>query len=131
MATYTFTQKTAPIAPGQLSNFGGMVNDANRNTMLIGAGPQTVDISSTPVVSPIAFPTTVTTLTTPTNATQLTLIALTNTLNVSESDPTVTANYFTVPAGIPIKIDVARTAKLYIKANTGAATGSSFYYNIV
>lgn len=131
MPTYTFKPKTAASEPGQLSNYGGMVNDANRNTMLIGAGPSTVDISGTPVVSPATVSNSaVTTLTIPVNAAQVNFLATTNTVNVSESDSTVAANYFTVPTGVQITVDIARCAVLYLKANTGSST-LSFWFNTI
>lgn len=131
--TYTFTKKPDLSEPGQLSNFAGVVNDGNRVPMgSIGSGIQTVDASASPVVSPIAFPSSsTTTLTIPPNATQLSLFALTNTLNVSESSSSLSTNYFTVPVGTAIKIDVGRMGVVYIKANTGAATGSSFYFTVI
>lgn len=133
-STYTFTPKPAlQESSGQLSYFAGQINDGNRIAIQsVGAGPQTVDISGTPVTSPIAFPSaSVTTLTTPLNAAFLTLTPLANSINVSESDPNVAGNYFTVAAGQSVTIGVTRTAKLYIKANTGAATGSTFFYAVI
>lgn len=133
MSTYTFTQKTAPTEPGQLDNFGGAVNDANHNAMMgvLGAGPQTVDISVTPVVSPATISNTaVTTLNVPLNAAEVVFLASTNTVNISEADPTVATKYFTIPTGVQVTVDVARTSKLYLEANVGSAT-LSFYFNVL
>lgn len=131
MATYTFTSKNPPAYPSQLSNFGGMVNDGNRIAMLVGAGPQTVDISGTPVTSPESISNSaVTTLAVPLNAIQVSFIATTNTVNVSEADATVADKYFTIPTGVVVTVDVTRTSVLYLKANTGAST-LSFWFNIV
>lgn len=133
MSTYTFTQKAAAVEPGQESNFGNLVNDAAHNALtgVTGAGPQTVDISGTPVVSPATVSNTgVTTLTIPLNAAQVTFLAATNTVNISESDATVAANYFTIPTGTQVVVDVTRCSVLYLKANTGAST-LSFFFNVV
>jgi hypothetical protein len=131
MASYTFIKKGQVAEPGQLSNFGGMVNDGNRNTMLMGAGPSTSDATGTPQTSPLTVSNSaVTALLVPANAVQLVITAITNTINISEADPTVAANYFTLPTGLVLTIDVARCSTLYLKANTGAAT-VSFYFNVV
>lgn len=133
MANYTFTQKKAPSEPGQLDNLGGAVNDANHNAMtgVLGAGPQTVDASGTPLVSPITVSSSaVTTLNVPLNAAELVLFATTNTVNISESNSSVTSNYFTIPTGVQVVVDVGRTAVLYLEANTGSAT-VSFYFNVL
>jgi hypothetical protein len=130
---YTFTQKVEITEPQAESNFGSLVNDANHNAMtgVLGAGPQTVDISGTPVVSPATVSNSaVTTLTIPNNASQVTFIATTNTINISEADATVASKYFTIPTGVAITLDVSRCANLYLKANTGSAT-LSFWFNVV
>jgi len=130
-STYTFTQKTATVLPNQEDNFGGQVVDANHLAMTFGAGPQTIDISASPVSSPATVSNSaVTTLTVPLNAVQLNLITATNTVNVSEADATVASKYFTIPTAQLITIDVARISLLYLKANTGAAT-LSFWFSVV
>lgn len=132
MATYTFTQKSQPSLPGQLSNFGNLRNDASRNALTVTAnGPQTVDISGSPVTSPATVSNSaVTTLTIPLNAIRVNFLATTNTVNVSESIAAVTSNYFTIPTGVQVAVDVALTSVLYLKANTGAST-LSFWFDIV
>lgn len=130
-STYTFTQKNPPVEPNQESNFSGMPVDANHVALPYGSGPQTVDISGTPVASPATVSNAaVTTLTTPLNAVQVNFLVLTNTVNVSEADATVATKYFTMPTGVLITVDVSRTSALYLKANTGAAT-VSFWYNVI
>lgn len=126
---YTFTEKV----PSNTTNFAGVVNDGNHAAMngVVGSGPQTSDATATPVVSPVSVSNAaVTTLKVPLNAVSLYILATTNSVNVSEADATVTTKYFTVPTGIPVSIDVARTSVLYLQANTGAST-VSFYFNIV
>jgi hypothetical protein len=133
MATYTFATKPQPTEPGQLSNFEGLVNDANHNAMTgaVGSGFQTVDISGTPIVSPATVSNSaVTTLTIPLNATEVNFLAATNTVNVSESTAAVTSNYLTIPVGVVTTLPVARMQKLYLEANTGSAT-VSFWFTIV
>jgi len=130
-SVFTFTQKTPAIEPGQESNFGSLVVEGSHNVMQVGGGPQTVDISAVPVVSPASvLSTSVTVLTVPLNAIQVNFFALTNTVNISESSATVATNYFTIPAGIMVTVDVARTAKLYLQANTGTSV-LSFWFNVV
>lgn len=129
---YTFTTKGTPSG-SQTSYFGNLTIDAAHVGMtgVVGAGPQTQDASGTPVVSPATVSNTaVTTLNIPQNAAQLYVIAATNTVNISEADATVATNYFTIPTGAMIEIDVTRCAVLYLKANTGAST-LSFYFNVV
>lgn len=131
--TYTFVQKTELTEPGAESNFGGLVNDANHNALTgySGNGPQTVDISASPVTSPATVSnSSVTTLTTPLNAMDLNLLCTTNTVNISEADATVQSKYFTVPTGTQITIPVARVKALYLEANSGNST-VSFWYSIV
>jgi len=133
MATYTFTKKAAAVEPGQESNFGNVQNDGSHNAMT-GAtanGPQTVDISGSPVASPATVSNaSATTLTIPLNAVRVNFLALTNTVNVSEADATVATKYFTIPTGLLITVDVGLTSVLYLKANTGAST-LSFWFDIV
>lgn len=132
MSTYTFTQKPQPTEPDQLTNFGNLRNDASRNAMTVVAnGPQTVDISGTPIVSPATISNAaVTTLTIPLNAVRINMLAATNTVNISESDNTVAGHYFTVPTGTQVSVDVALTSVLYLKANTGSST-LSFWFDCV
>lgn len=132
-STYTFTQKIPPAEPGQESNFAGVVVDGNHVglTGAIGSGPQTVDISGTPIVSPATISNAgVTTLTIPLNAVEVNFLAATNTVNVSESDSSVAGHYFTVPVGVQTTVDVSRTSVLYLKANAGAST-LSFWFNVI
>jgi hypothetical protein len=133
MSTYTFTQKVSPTEPGQLNNFGGLVVDGNHIGMTgtTGAGPQTVDISASPIVSPATISNSaVTTLTIPLNAVSVSFYATTNTVNISESKSDVSSNYFTIPTGVQIDIDVARCGLLYLKANSGSAT-LSFFFKVI
>jgi hypothetical protein len=127
---YTFTQKTAS---GNLNNFGNLVVDSAHVglTGVVGAGPQTVDISGTPIVSPATISNSaVTTLTIPLNAVQVTFLAASNTVNISESVAAVTSHYFTIPVGEPVVVDVSRTSVLYLEANSAPAT-LSFYFNVI
>lgn len=129
MATYTFTEKV----PSNMTNYAGVVNDGNHAAMngAVGSGPQTQDATGTPVVSPVSVSNSaVTTINVPLNAISIYIMAITNTVNISEADATVATKYFTVPTSIPVSIDLGRTAVLYLKANTGAST-VSFYFNVV
>ena len=132
--SYSFTQKTPPTESGaessQEDNLGGLVNDANHIAINVAAGIQTSDATGTPVTSPTAFPTTITTLTVPLNAINFVVIPLANTINVGEVSTSVTT-YITCPTGIATKIPCARMASIFIKANTGAATGSTFYCEVI
>lgn len=133
MSTYTFSQKAAAVEPGSESLFGGLRNDGNHNAMtgVTGNGPQTVDISASPIVSPATISNTaVTTLTIPLNATSVNFLATTNTVNISESNSSVADHYFTIPTGTQISVDVALTSVLYLKANVGSAT-LSFWFEVV
>lgn len=130
---YTFTQKAAPAEPGQESNFGNLTNDASHNAMtgVTGAGPQTADVTGTPVTSPVSVATnSVTTLNVPLNAARVNFLATTNTVNISEADATVASKYFTIPTGVQISVDVSRCAKLYCESNTGSAT-LSFWFDVI
>lgn len=128
-STYTFTQKAQLFEPGQLSNFSGVVVDANRIAMgNQGAGPQTTDISASPLSSPQTISnSSVTTLTIPLNAIRVSFLATGNTINISESVSAVTSKYFTIPTGVQVDVDVARCSILYLEANTGSATLSYFF----
>lgn len=132
MSTYTFIPKAAPLEPGQESLFGNLRNDGSRNAMgTVANGPQTIDISASPIVSPATVSNTVvTTLTVPLNAIRVNFLPTTNTVNVSESTSAVTSNYLTIPVGITTSLDVALTSVLYLKANTGAST-LSFWFDII
>ena len=132
-SAYTFVQKTAPTEPDQLSNFNNLVVDGSHVGMTgaLGSGFQTTDATGTPVVSPVTVSNAgVTTIIVPASAIQVTVIAITNTVNVSEADATVATKYFTVPTGVPITFEVARLSKFYMKANGGAST-LSFFFNVV
>lgn len=131
--TYTFSTKTAPVEPGQEDNFGNLAVDASHEALtgVTGAGPQTVDISVSPLVSPITVSnSSPTTMNIPLNAAQVVFLATTNTVNISESVSAVSSNYFTIPTGTQVTVDVTRCSKLYLQANTGSAT-VSFYFNVV
>lgn len=132
MATYTFTQKAQPSEPGQESNFGNLRNDGSRNALTVTAnGPQTVDISASPLASPQTISnSSATTLTIPLNAVRVNFLATTNTVNFSESTAAVSSNYATIPTGVQVSVDVALTSVLYLKANTGSAT-LSFWFDII
>jgi hypothetical protein len=129
MSTYTFTQKPAPVEPGQESLFGNLRNDGSRNAMSVVAnGPQTVDISASPLASPQTISnSSATTLTIPLNAIRVNFLATTNTVNFSESTAAVTSNYATIPTGVQVSVDVALTSVLYLKANVGSATLSYWF----
>ena len=126
---YTFSTKVESADPNPEVNFGGLVNDANHNAMTgaLGAGPQTTDISASPITSP-ATVAGGTTLTIPLNAVQVTLLTPTTAISVSELSNM--ADYFTIPTGVPITIDVARCSLLYLKSTGGNAT-VSFWFNVV
>ena len=128
MATYTFSEKVESVDPNPESNFGGLVNDANHNAMtgVTGAGPQTTDISGSPVTSP-ATVSTGTTLTVPLNAAQVTLIS---NVGINISELAALTDYFTLPASTLLTIDVTRCSKLYLSSTAGNAT-VSFYFNVV
>jgi hypothetical protein len=130
-STYTFTQKTIPAEPNQEENFNNQVNDGAHNAMGYGSGFQTTDATGTPVASPATISnSSVTTINVPASAVQFNMIATTNTVNVSEADATVASKYFTIPTGVQVEVDVAKTSVLYLKANTGSAT-LSFWFNVV
>lgn len=131
--TYTFIQKSSPSEPGEEDNFGGLQVDANHVALTgaTGSGPQTVDISVSPISSPATVSnSSVTTLTIPLNAARVNFLATTNTVNVSESVSAVTSKYFTIPTGVQVSVDVARCSILYLEANTGAAT-LSFWFDVI
>lgn len=109
-------------------NFGGLVNDGNRNAMTgaLGSTMQSIDATGTPVTSPATVNTTQT-LVVPPNAVQITIVSTTNPVQVSE-DSTQTA-FFTVPAAVPVTFDVARQNNVYLK--TGGSTVVSFYFTMV
>lgn len=130
---YTFATKTPPVEPGQEDNFGGLVVDANHMAMTgaTGAGPQTADATGTPNTSPLTVANNaITTLLIPLNAVRVNFVAATNTVNVSEADPTVATKYFTIPTGVQIAVDVARCSTLYLEANTGSST-LSFWFDVI
>lgn len=108
------------------SNFGGLVNDGNRNAMQFGGVLLTRDATGTPQNSPLTVNTTAT-LIVPQNAVQVTLVSVTNAVQVSE-DSTQTA-YFSLPAGVPWTFDCARMANVYLK--TSGSTVVSFVFNTV
>lgn len=123
---YSFVQKAGASA----NNFGGQPDDGNHVAIPVAAGIQTSDATGSPVTSPIAFPTTQTTLTVPLNAIALNVMPLTNTINVGEVSSSVTT-YLTCPTGVVTRIPCARMGSIFIKANTGAATGSTFWFEIL
>lgn len=131
-STYTFTQKTPPSEPGEESNFGGLVNDANHNAMtgVLGAGFQTTDATASPVGSPATVTTSGATLTVPLSAAQFVVsCGATNGLLISETSGYT--NTFLVAASTgPITIDCSRMANIYLKGSGGNAT-VQFYFNMV
>jgi hypothetical protein len=123
---YTFKTYQTP------NNLGPLAMDANKQAIQIAAGIQTQDAAGTPVVSPLAVPSGApTTLSIPKAAVNLCVLPLTNSINISESDPTVATNYLTAPVGAITKIPCVRMATIYLKANTGPATGTSFWFEMV
>jgi hypothetical protein len=112
------------------NNFGPMAQDANKRELQVASGIQTQDATGTPVTSPIAVPSSsVTTLNVPTNACRLHIIPLTNSVNISEVSNLAT--YVTAPVGVETVIPCARQSVIYLKSNTGAATGTTFYFDII
>ena len=122
MATPTLKERNAP------SNFGGLVNDGNRNAMtgVLGSWFQTSDATSSPINSPTTV-TTGTTLTVPSNAAQI-VISSSAALRISELSDMST--YFVLPASGMITLDVARLSLLYLKQDSGSCT-VQFYFNVV
>lgn len=122
--SYTFKQYSSP------NNFGPLAQDANRQPIQVAAGIQTQDDAGTPVTSPIAVPNgSITTLAVPRNASVLHVRPLTQSVNVSEV--LSMATYLTVPVGVEQVIPCARQATIYLQANTGAATGTSFWFEMI
>jgi hypothetical protein len=109
-------------------NFGGLVNDGNRNAMtgVVGSTFQTQDATGTPVTSPATVNTTQT-LVVPQNAVSVLIASVTNAVQVSE-DSTQSA-FFTLPAGNPQWFDCARQQNIYLK--TGGSTVVSFMFKLV
>jgi len=104
--------------------------DGQHAPMLVGNGIQTQDATGTPVTSPIAVSNSVaTTLVVPNSAIRFHIIPLTNTVNVSEVSGLTT--YLTAPTGTITTIECANMANIYLKANTGAATGTTFWFDMV
>jgi len=120
MAVPTFKTHQVP------NNFGGLVNDGNRNAMQFGSFLQTSDATDTPVTSP-ATVTTGTTLTVPQNAVQVTLSS-SAALRISELSDVST--YFVLPANATITIDLTRLSLLYLKQDSGSCT-VQFYFSCV
>jgi hypothetical protein len=118
MATVTLKTKNTP------SNFGGVVNDGNRNALtgVLGSWIQTSDGTGTPVTSPVTV-TTGTTLTIPPNAAQI-VISSSAALRISELSDVST--YFVLPANVSLTIDVARLSLLYLKQDSGSCTVQFF-----
>lgn len=110
------------------SNFGGLVNDGNRNAMtgVLGNSMQTRDATTSPVESPVTV-NTQTTLTVPQNAAQVTIVSTTNAVQVSEDSSQT--DYFLLPAGLPWTFDVARQQNVYLK--TSGSTAVNFYFTII
>ena|SRR5882757_5331672 len=120
MATVTLKTKADP------SNFGGLVNDGNRNAMQFGNWPQTSDATASPVTSPVTV-TTGTILTIPNNAAQI-VISSSAALRISELSDVST--YFVLPANTLLTIDIARLGLLYLKQDSGSCT-VQFYFSVV
>lgn len=111
-----------------VNNFGGLKSDSNRVAMtgILGNVMQTIDATSTPVVSPVTVATTQT-IVVPQSAAQITIISAVNPVQVSE-DSTQLA-YFSLPAGLPWTFDVANQQNVYLKVS--ASTVVSFYFNMI
>jgi hypothetical protein len=131
-SNYTFTQKKQP-GSDLSSHFNTLAVDGAHQAMqgVTGNGFQTSDATATPVVSPVSvLISAVTTLITPDSGAQLNILAATNPVLISEADATVASKYISIPAGVPIQLDVAKTQQIYLKA-TGGTSVVSFWYNIV
>lgn len=130
--TYTFTQKTSPVEPGQEDNFGGLVVDANHNALTgtTGAGFQTTDVSASVIGSPATVSTGGTTITVPLNAVQLVITSIgTSSLLISETSGYTNTVIFTTSIA-PITIDCARMANIYLKGSGGSSV-VNFYFVVV
>lgn len=109
-------------------NFGGLRVDGNRVALTgaIGNQFQTIDAADSPVVSPVTIAATQV-LKVPQNAVSVTLIAVTNPLQISEDSTQST--WFSLPAGIPLEVDVANQQFVYLKV--GSSTVVSFMFKLV
>lgn len=121
---YTFKTYQTP------NNFGPMSMDANKQPIPVAAGVQTQDDTGTPVTSPLAVPSaSTTTIVVPRNASIFHIRPLANTVNVSEVSDMAT--YLTVPTGAEQLIPCTRMSRIYLKANTGDATGTTFWFEMI
>jgi hypothetical protein len=126
-STITYTAKTTGSPQ---SNFMNMRNDGQHQPMLVANGIQTQDATASPVTSPIAqSSSTATTLVVPNSAIRFHIVPLTNSINVSETSSVTT--YLTAPTGVITTVECANMANIYLKANTGTATGSTFWFDCV
>lgn len=125
--TYTFTPQTTS------NKMGAVPRAANTEPIELAAnGIQTQDQTASPVASPNNIPSaSVTTLNVPPNAVRFHIIPLTNSINFSEQDSSVATKYATAPVGVETKIDCSRMPVIYLKANTGAANGTTFWFDMV
>ena len=124
---YTFTQKTPAggygNTSGERSHYGNQPMDGARVAIQsVGNGFQTTDATGTPVNSPTTNASQ--TLNVPESAVAITLLS---TSSFSVSEVSGSASKFTVPANVPITIDVANTSVIYL---TGV-TSVSFYFTII
>ena len=110
------------------SNFGGLVNDGNRNAMTgaVGGSFVTRDATGTPITSPVTVNTTAT-LVVPQNAVSVAIRSATNDVQVSEDSTQST--FFTLPHDTVWEFDCARQQDIYLK--TGSSTVVSFLFKIV
>lgn len=124
MATPTF--KT-PVIP---SNFGGLVNDANRNAMTgaLGSWFQTSDATGTPKNSPLTVSNSAVPIAVPTRAVQMTL-STNNDLRISELSDVST--YYILAGGTAITIDIARLGILYLLRDGASDCTVKFMFNMV
>lgn len=105
-------------ATGSVNWFGAPPNNSNRQPVPHQNWFQTQDATAgTNLISPLALTTAVIPLVIPQNAVTVTLIG-DGIIRVSEQ-PTM-AQYASIPLGLPLTLDVARLATLYVAAATTA-----------
>lgn len=126
--SYLFATKPQPSEPSEEDNFGNL-RTTGAHTAIAGGGNgfQTVDATGTPLTSPLAVTTGTTILKVPLNASAVTLSG-SAAFSVSEN-PTIATNFFTVPSGVPITLDVAYQQFVYI--TTATTANVSFLFAII
>lgn len=115
------------------TNFGGATVDGNRQFMSGANWFQTQDATpTTNLVSPLTVTTgTVIPLIFPLNAISVTLLAATNTVNISEvSGTTSLSQFFALSAGQQLTIPVNRLSTIYLLGVTGSSV-VSFMFNTI